>query len=458
MRLKVIILAAGKGTRMKSELPKVLFKVAGKPMIDYVLESAKSLAPEEIIVVIGSGADLLKEHLRDEKVTFVLQEEQLGTGHAVLQAEEHFRNFDGYVLILCGDMPLVKKETLKKFIETASEKELSFISVKVDNPKGYGRVVRSASGSILEIVEEKDADEEIKRIKEINTGIYLVRGDVLVKRLRHITNDNAQKEYYLTDIIKDGSNAYTADDEQEFLGINDRRALAEASRYIYKKINDQHMLNGVTIIAPDMTFIDVDVSIEKDVIIYPNTYLEGKTEIKSGSVIYPGVRIVNSVIEEDCTIKDNTLIESSFVGRGSSVGPMAHLRPESRLLGDNKIGNFVETKKIVFGKGSKASHLTYLGDADIGSNVNVGCGTITCNYDGISKHKTIIGDNVFVGSDVQFVAPVRVGDGALIAAGSTITKDVPPDALAITRAEQKNLENYVPKWREKKLKEKNKGE
>ncbi len=457
MGLKVLILAAGKGTRMKSELPKVLFKVAGKPMIDYVIECAKGVNPDEIVVIIGSGADLLKEHLKDSGVSFAYQMEQLGTGHAVMQAQEFFEGYDGDVLILCGDMPLVKTETLKKFVDECSRNEVSFISVNVKNPKGYGRVIRSANGGVLKIVEEKDASDVEKKVSEINTGIYLVKSKVLTERLGKISNKNAQNEYYLTDIVKDGAFAYLADDEKEFIGINDRKALAEASKYIYRSINDRHMLNGVSIIDPDFTYIDETVVIEKDVTIYPNTYLMGKTVIKEGTTIYPGVRIIDSTIEANCEIKDNTLIESSFVGEKSSVGPMAHLRPESKLLGENKIGNFVETKKITFGKGSKASHLTYLGDAEIGADVNVGCGTITCNYDGISKHKTIIGDGVFVGSDVQFVAPVKIGDGALIAAGSTITKDVPPDALAITRAEQKNIENFVQKWKEKKLKEKNRG-
>ncbi|MEF3255071.1 MAG: bifunctional UDP-N-acetylglucosamine diphosphorylase/glucosamine-1-phosphate N-acetyltransferase GlmU [Deferribacterales bacterium] len=454
-KLKVIILAAGKGTRMKSELPKVLFKVAGKPMIDYVIDSARSLHPEEIIIIIGSGADLLKEHLKDQNVSFALQSEQLGTGHAVMQAEEYIKNFDGKVLILCGDMPLIKSETLSNFLTFSKYSDLSFISVKVKDPKGYGRVIRSANGSLISIKEEKDATESEKKINEINTGVYLAKSSILINRLKNITNDNAQKEYYLTDIVKDGADIFEAKDEMEFIGINDRKALSDASKYIYLQRAYQLMLDGVTIIDPNSTFIDPDTSIQRDVTIFPNTYLMGKTVIKSGTTIYPGCRIVDSTIEENCEIKDNTLIENSYVGKNSSVGPMAHLRPESKLMGENKIGNFVETKKITFGVGSKASHLTYLGDADIGANVNVGCGTITCNYDGISKHKTIIGDDVFVGSDVQFVAPVIIGKGALIAAGSTITQNVPEDALAITRAEQKNIENFVQKWKEKKLKSKN---
>ncbi|MCA1933339.1 MAG: bifunctional UDP-N-acetylglucosamine diphosphorylase/glucosamine-1-phosphate N-acetyltransferase GlmU [Calditerrivibrio sp.] len=453
--LKVIILAAGKGTRMKSELPKVLFQVAGKPMVDYVIDTAESLDPEEIVVIIGSGAELLRNHLKNRNVSFVVQAEQLGTGHAVMQAEECFSDFDGKILILCGDMPLVKKDTIEKFIAKSTDQKVSFISVKVKDPKGYGRVLRSANGSLISIKEEKDASETEKKLDEINTGIYLVDAKILKERLKDISNENAQKEYYLTDIVKKGAEIYLADDETEFIGINDRKALSEASKNIYKEINNSLMLNGVTIIDPSFTYIGGDVKIAKDVTIYPNTYISGKTVIGSDTIIYPGCRIIDSIIEEDCEIKDNSLIENSFVGARSSVGPMAHLRPESRLMGENKIGNFVETKKITFGIGSKASHLTYLGDAEIGSNVNVGCGTITCNYDGISKHKTVIGDDVFVGSDVQFVAPIKIGNGALIAAGSTITKDVPEDSLAITRADQKNIEGFVKKWKEKKLKSKN---
>jgi bifunctional UDP-N-acetylglucosamine pyrophosphorylase/glucosamine-1-phosphate N-acetyltransferase len=453
-KMKVIILAAGKGTRMKSDRPKVLFEVAGKAMIDYVIDTAEMLTPEEIVVIVGSGAFEVKEHLKKRKVTFVEQKEQLGTGHAIMQARYTFDSYDGKILILCGDMPLVSVDTLKTFIDSSKHTDVAFISVKVKEPTGYGRVVRSADGSLICIKEEKDALENEKKINEINTGVYLVSARALIERLSDISDNNAQKEYYLTDIVKKGASVFLAEKEEEFIGINDRKALFLASKYIYKQKNDQLMLSGVTMIDPDITYIEKDVVVEKDVTIYPNTYISGNSVIKSGAIIYPGCRIIYSVIEEDCEIKDNTLIEYSFVGKNSSVGPMAHLRPESKLMGDNKIGNFVETKKITFGAGSKASHLTYLGDAEIGANVNIGCGTITCNYDGISKHKTIICDNVFVGSDVQFVAPVTIGEGALIAAGSTITKDVPADGLAITRAEQKNLESFVKKWKEKKLKEK----
>ncbi|MBC7196012.1 bifunctional UDP-N-acetylglucosamine diphosphorylase/glucosamine-1-phosphate N-acetyltransferase GlmU [Deferribacteraceae bacterium V6Fe1] len=452
MSLKVVILAAGKGTRMKSEKPKVLFEVAGKPMIDYVVDEAKKLNPEEIVVIVGNQSELVRAHLKDKGVVFVEQTEQKGTGHALMCARDKIEGKEQNILVLCGDMPLVKHETLVKFIDSAKGSKVSFISVKVQNPTGYGRVIRGADKKVLKIVEEKDSNDNEKKVNEINTGVYLVNSKILLERLSMLTNENAQGEYYLTDIVKSGADVYMADDEQEFIGINDKYQLSVASKVIWKRMAIEHMKNGVQILDFENCYIDEDVKIGIDTVIYPNVYLFGKTEIGLRCKIYPGVHIVDSVIEDDVEIKDNSFITESFVGAKSSVGPMAQLRPGTKLLGENKIGNFVETKKALIGKGSKASHLTYLGDCEIGENVNVGCGTITCNYDGISKHKTIIGDNVFVGSDVQFVAPVKIGSNSLIGAGSTITKDVPDGALAVTRAEQKNIEGWVEKWRAKKMK------
>jgi bifunctional UDP-N-acetylglucosamine pyrophosphorylase/glucosamine-1-phosphate N-acetyltransferase len=449
MKLKVIILAAGKGTRMKSEKPKVLFKVAGKPMIDYVIKVSEALS-KEIVVVVGNQSEKVVEYLNDKDIVFIEQQIQKGTGHAVMCAKDTFKDFDGKVLILCGDMPLITYDTLKKFIENSMGSELSFISVKTDNPTGYGRVVRGADRKVLKIVEEKDANENEKKISEINTGIYLVDAKVLSERLSSLSDQNAQNEYYLTDIIKSGADVFLAEDEKEFIGINDKFQLSMASKILYKNRAISHMKNGVEIIDFENCYIDEDVSIGIDTVIYPNVYIQGSSTIGKNCTIYPGVRIVDSVIEDGCEIKDNCLVTNSFIGKNSVIGPMAHLRPDTFLSGYNKIGNFVETKKAKIGENSKASHLTYLGDCEIGKEVNVGCGTITCNYDGISKHKTFIGDSVFVGSDVQFVAPVSIGDGALIGAGSTITKDVPPGALAIARAEQKNIEGWVEKWLNKK--------
>jgi bifunctional UDP-N-acetylglucosamine pyrophosphorylase/glucosamine-1-phosphate N-acetyltransferase len=449
MKLKVIILAAGKGTRMRSEKPKVLFKVAGKPMIDYVIKVAEALS-KEIVVVVGNQSEKVVEHLNGKDIVFIEQQVQKGTGHAVMCAKDTFKDFDGKVLILCGDMPLITYDTLKKFIENSMESELSFISVKTDNPTGYGRVVRGADKKVLKIVEEKDANENEKKISEINTGIYLVDAKVLNERLSSLSDQNAQNEYYLTDIIRSGADVFLAEDEKEFIGINDKFQLSVASKILYKNRAISHMKNGVEIIDFENCYIDEDVSIGIDTVIYPNVYIQGSSTIGKNCTIYPGVRIVDSVIEDGCEIKDSCLVTNSFIGKNSVIGPMAHLRPETFLSGYNKIGNFVETKKAKIGENSKASHLTYLGDCEIGKDVNVGCGTITCNYDGISKHKTFVGNSVFIGSDVQFVAPVSIGDGALIGAGSTITKDVPPGALAIARAEQKNIEGWVEKWLNKK--------
>lgn len=449
MKLKVIILAAGKGTRMRSEKPKVLFKVAGKPMIDYVIKVAEALS-KEIVVVVGNQSEKVVEYLNGKDILFIEQQVQKGTGHAVMCAKDTFKDFDGKVLILCGDMPLITYDTLKKFIENSMGSELSFISVKTDNPTGYGRVVRGADKKVLKIVEEKDANENEKKISEINTGIYLVDAKVLNGRLSSLSDQNAQNEYYLTDIIRSGADVFLAEDEKEFIGINDKFQLSVASKILYKNRAISHMKNGVEIIDFENCYIDEDVSIGIDTVIYPNVYIQGSSTIGKNCTIYPGVRIIDSVIEDGCEIKDNCLITNSFIGKNSVIGPMAHLRPETFLSGYNKIGNFVETKKAKIGENSKASHLTYLGDCEIGKDVNVGCGTITCNYDGISKHKTFVGNSVFIGSDVQFVAPVSIGDGALIGAGSTITKDVPPGALAIARAEQKNIEGWVEKWLNKK--------
>lgn len=449
MKLMVLILAAGKGTRMKSELPKVLFESAGSPMIDYVVDSARAVSASHINVVIGNGAELVREQL-GESVNYCVQTEQRGTGDAVMSAEKDLENFDGKVLILCGDMPLVKADTLQTFIDKSTKHPISFISVKVKKPTGYGRVIRGIDDTVLRIVEEKDASDDEKRVNEVNTGIYLCDAKELLTRLKNIDNNNAQGEYYLTDIVADGAFAYLAKDEKQFLGVNNRVQLSEAGKQIWIERAEEHMMNGVSILDPNTFYADKNVTIEPDVTIYPNVTLQGEVTLKKGTVVYPGSRIVDSEIGENCEIKDNCLITEAVVGEGCKIGPMAQLRPGSVLKGNNKLGNFVETKKAVFDIGAQASHLTYVGDAEIGKNVNLGCGTITCNYDGFNKYKTIIGDNVFVGSDVQLVAPVTIGEGALIAAGSTITKDVPADALGITRAKQQNLAGWVSKWKKDK--------
>jgi len=444
MGVKALILAAGKGTRMKSKNPKVLFDVAGKPMIEYVLNTAEKISSDKSVVVISPNSHQVKEKLEKFNVEFAVQEKQNGTADAVLAAKNLLSDYSGKILILCGDMPLITPETLKSFINKTSN-HVSFISVSAKNPSGYGRVVRGADGSVLKIVEEKDANEYEKKITEINTGVYLVQAKELFNRLESINNNNAQKEFYLTDIVKKGCEVFTAKQENEFIGINDRKSLALASKLLWLKRANTFMDNGISIKDPDTFYCDDSVTMDHDVEIHPNVTLKGQTNIKSGTTILSGCKIVDSVVEENCTIKENTVITQSFVGENSQVGPMAHLRPGSKLYGKNKIGNFVEVKKTEIHENSKASHLTYLGDAYIGKDVNIGCGTITCNYDGISKHKTVINDGVFVGSDVQFVAPVEIGKDALIAAGSTVTKDVPDESLAISRSEQINKEGWVRK-------------
>lgn len=436
----VIILAAGKGTRMKSEKPKVLFEAAGKSMIDYVFSAAKELSPDKVIVVTGNGAAAVEEELKDSGADFRLQKEQQGTADAVKAGMAGFApKAAGKVLILCGDMPLIKSETLKTFMEK-SVKDINFISVKTSEPHGYGRVVRSADGSVIKIVEEKDADEYEKRINEVNTGVYFCDIKALRKKLSKVKDGNAQKEYYLTDIVSGGAYAYVAEDPVEFMGVNDRAQLAKVSEKLYMNRAAFFMENGVSIIDPKTFYADEDVEIARDTTIYPNVFIGKGSKIGRNCSVFPGCRIIGAVIEDGCDILDNTLIEGSFIGKASRLGPMAHIRPGSHLAGDNKVGNFVELKKTSMDQGSKASHLTYLGDAELGKDVNIGCGTITCNYDGFNKYKTQIGDGVFVGSDVQLVAPVKVGKGALIAAGTTVTKDVPAQALAISRTPQANAE------------------
>ncbi|MDR2884440.1 MAG: bifunctional UDP-N-acetylglucosamine diphosphorylase/glucosamine-1-phosphate N-acetyltransferase GlmU [Deferribacteraceae bacterium] len=438
--LIVVILAAGKGTRMKSELPKVAHPVADKPMLSYTIDLAKGLTPEKIAVVVSADSEIPKL-FNDPALTFCVQKEQSGTADAVLAAKPLLDGYKGNVLILCGDMPNIQADTVSKFISAAKLEKASFITVKSTNPKGYGRVVRGIDHSVYQVVEEKDANEHEKKITEINTGVYYMAAELLLERLAKVGNSNAQNEYYLTDILKDGSFGWLAEKEAEFLGVNDRVQLAQLSRIIWKSRATKWMEQGVSIINPDDVYLSPDVTIAQDVTIYPNVYLQGKTTINKGCTLYSGVRIVDSAVDEGCVIKENTLIEESHVGAKCNVGPMAHLRPHSTLVGENSIGNFVEIKNATVGKGSKANHLTYLGDATIGVNTNVGCGTITCNYDGFKKHHTTIGDNVFVGSDVQFVAPITVGDGAIVAAGTTVTADIPNNALAIARTPQKNLDD-----------------
>ncbi|KAA0892320.1 bifunctional UDP-N-acetylglucosamine diphosphorylase/glucosamine-1-phosphate N-acetyltransferase GlmU [Oryzomonas rubra] len=450
-----IILAAGKGTRMKSGLVKVLHPAAGRPMIDYPVTAARTAGATPVVLVVGHQAEAVQEHFRAaEDIRCVIQKEQLGTGHAVACTREALAGFDGTALILCGDTPLLRAETLEKLIgfHRAQRAAVTVLTATVKDPSGYGRIVRDDSGAVLRIVEQKDAAPEEQALREINSGIYCMDAAFLFENIGSIGSDNAQQEFYLTDLVavavRKGLTclALCCDDAEEIMGVNDRSQLAEAGRILRRRTNRELMLSGVTIIDPDQTYIDDGVAIGADTIVHPNCQINGRTVIGSGCVIENGVTISNCRIADNCHIKAGSVLEDSELHEAVAVGPMAHLRPGTLLYAHVKIGNFVETKKVVMGEGSKASHLTYLGDAEIGRDVNIGCGTITCNYDGVNKHRTVIGDQVFIGSDVQLVAPVTVGRNSLVAAGTTVTIDVPPDSLAISRVPQVNKDG----WRLKK--------
>jgi len=457
--LAIIILAAGIGKRLRSKKAKVLHEVAGEPMIRHVLRKAIALDPEKIIIVIGHQSEevvgCIKESLPMIKV--VRQKELLGTAHAVLQTESSLCDFDGTILILSGDVPLVEEESLRLLIKHHKKagNDLTIVTTIVNNPYGYGRVLRE-DGKIKRIIEERDATDEERRIREINTGVYAVKKGFLFNALKKVKRDNQQGEYYLTEIIgiadREGKmvGAFSIGNSIEVMGINTRVELADAERYLRRKKLNDLMINGVTIIDPDNTYIAPSVRIGRDSTIYPNTYLEGATTIGEDCIIYPNVRIVDSNIGNRVTVKDSCLIIQGKIEDEAIIGPFAQLRPETVIKKGAKIGNFVEVKKSTLGEGSKAMHLSYLGDTTIGKGVNIGAGTITCNYDGFKKYPTIIEDEVFVGSDTQFIAPVRIGKGAVIAAGSTITRDVPGDALAMSRVEQVNKEGWALKRRLKK--------
>lgn len=452
--MKVVILAAGQGTRMKSKVPKVLHKVLHKTMIDYVIEAAKGAGADEdnICAVVGHQSAMVKAMLADKITNFAVQKEQLGTGHAVMQTGD-FLNGGGDVVVLCGDTPLIRAETIKSLadIHKNENNAATVISVVLDDATGYGRILRTSENVFDKIVEHKDANDAQKQIKEINTGVYIFKAEELLKTFEELKNDNAQGEYYLTDTLEILKNKglkvgiMMADDEREFLGINSKLQLSEASKAMKKRINEQHMLNGVTIEDPDNTYIGPDVKIESDTVILPGTVLEGKTVIGTDCVIGPNSRITNSLIKDGVTVQHSVLL-SAEVDNYTTVGPFAYIRPNSKIGEHVKIGDFVEIKNSTIDDGTKVSHLTYIGDADVGKNVNFGCGTVTVNYDGKNKFRTTIGDRAFIGCNTNLVAPVVIKDDAFTAAGSTITFDVPEGSLSIARAKQVNK----PGWREKK--------
>lgn len=452
-----VILAAGKGTRMKSELVKVLHPVGGMPLVAWPVMSARQAGADRMVLVVGHQSDKVREYFsHEEGMGFAAQEEQLGTGHAVACAREALAGFTGTVLILCGDVPLIRGETLSAMLAEHRQRSatLTVLTTHLDNPHGYGRVVKREGGRVLRIVEEKDATLDERQIREINSGIYCVEAGFLFDAVASLSNDNAQGEYYLTDIVTQAAErgllaiAFSIDDPNEVMGVNDRVQLAAAGTVLRRRINEGLMLAGTTIVDPACTYIDSTVQIGNDTIIHPNVQISGTTVIGTGCIIEPSVVIRDCRIADRVTIKAGSVMTGATVGEETAVGPMAHLRPETALGPHVKIGNFVETKKIVMGDGSKSSHLTYLGDATIGRDVNIGCGTITCNYDGVKKHRTVIEDGVFVGSDVQLVAPVTVGRNSLIAAGTTVTHDIPPDSLAIARSPQVNKVGWKLKKRE----------
>lgn len=446
-----IVLAAGQGTRMKSKLYKVLHPVCGKSMVEHVIQHIETLDVERIVTVVGHGAEKVQQQL-GTKSEYVLQEEQLGTAHAVLQAAPLLSELDGITLVVCGDTPLIRPETMQALVEFHQEQnaKATILTAIAEDPTGYGRIIRNEGGKVAQIVEQKDATVEQQRIKEINTGTYCFDNQQLFEALKLVNNNNAQGEYYLPDVIeilqKQGEivSAYVTSDFSETLGVNDRYALAQAEQLMRARINERHMRAGVTIIDPQTTYISADTVIGRDTVILPGTMIEGHSVIGEDCEIGPNSHLINSEVGSNTTIH-SSVVKSSVIGNDVAVGPFAHIRPESTLGHHVKIGNFVEVKKSQINDGSKVSHLSYIGDADIGSNVNIGCGAITVNYDGKNKHKTVIEDNAFVGCNANLVAPVTVRANSFIAAGSTITKEVPADALAIGRARQENKLGYMNK-------------
>jgi bifunctional UDP-N-acetylglucosamine pyrophosphorylase/glucosamine-1-phosphate N-acetyltransferase len=460
-----VILAAGKGTRMKSDLVKVLHPLLGLPMLTYPIElSLNGIKAKKTIVVVGHQGDRIQERFKDLKIDFALQQEQLGTGHAVLQAVPFLHSFSGTVLILCGDVPLVKLETLRSFIDMYRENEctLSVLTAVVEDPFGYGRILRTPEGWLERIVEEKDATEEERLIREINTGIFCVKAPFLEEGLREIGKENAQGEYYLTDLVgiakKNGlrCSAHIVVDPVEVMGINTRVDLAVADEVLKQEKLKNLMLSGVTILDPKTTYVDHACEVGKDTILYPNTHLQGKTKVGERCIFEPNSKILDSLIGNEVIIRANSVITESKIEDGAIIGPFAHLRPLSEIRPKAKIGNFVEVKKSIIGKGSKANHLSYIGDSFLGEGVNIGAGTIFCNYNGFEKHQTIIGDRVFVGSNVELVAPVKVGDDSSIGAGTTVTRNVPNGALAISRVRQKNIKGWSKKVAQRRKKMGNK--
>lgn len=451
-----VILAAGRGTRMKSKLYKVLHPVMGRPMVQHVTTQLKQLDLEKIITVVGFGAEEVEKQIGTDS-EFVFQEQQLGTGHAVQQAEDILADLEGTTIVVSGDTPLLTDQTLQALLDFHDKEnaKVTILTSEAPDPTGYGRVLRNAEGDVARIVEQKDANEEELAVSEINTGTYCFDNQSLFKALKNVSNENSQGEYYLPDVIEilKGQNekisAFQTGKFEETLGVNDRVALSQAEKIMKKRINEQHMRNGVSIIDADNTYIEPGVTIEQDVTILPGSIISGKTHIGSDAVIGPHTEIKNCTVGEGSVIRQSAVFDSE-IGNHVNIGPYAHIRPDSNLGDGVKIGNFVEIKKAAIKANSKVSHLSYIGDAELGADVNIGCGTITVNYDGENKHLTKIEDGAFIGCNSNLIAPVSVGKGAYVAAGSTINKDVPDEALSIARAKQTNKEDYVKRMKNKK--------
>jgi len=439
-----IVLAAGQGTRMKSSRPKVLHEILGRPMIAYLLDTLLELGIDDIVAVVGYQAEKVEAALKDYPVRFVVQEPQMGTGHAVQVGMTAVSPEVAHVLVLCGDVPLIPGKGIQELYQAHQQAKAAVTIQTTVLPDGlhYGRVVRNEDGTVAAVVQSRDAEPEVLALKEINTGTYFFDAGFLRMTLPFLEPNNVQKELYLTDLIEFAVKrdlpvaAVIEKDWETVLGINSRKELAEAAHFLKRQINDRHMAAGVTLIDPEDTFIGPLVAIGRDTVIYPNVYLEGRTAIGENCVIEANVKITDSILADGVFVKMGSYITESQLGPKVQVGPMAHLRPLSDLREGVKVGNFVEVKKSILHAGAKANHLTYLGDADVGPNVNVGAGTITCNYDGVKKHRTIIEEGAFIGSNTALVAPVTIGAGAYVGAGSTITEDVPPGKLGIARARQ----------------------
>lgn len=442
-----LILAAGKGTRMHSDLPKCGYPLLKKPMIEYIVENMELSKVNDIAVVVGHKKEYIEEILGN-RVSYAVQEEQLGTGHAVLMAAP-LLNKEGYTFIIPGDVPLIDNELIDKILSAHEEmgNDLTVVSMVVEYPKGYGRILRDEYGTIISIVEENDANEYQKEIKEVNTGIYVVDNIKLIKVLNNIKKNELKNEYYLTDMVELMSKEYKVNsikirDPQVTMGINDLYGISVAEKYLREQINKGHMLKGVSIINPETVTIGHSVRIEKGTVIMPNTTITGDTIIHANTVIGPNTELHNTEVLEDSIVR-HSLVYDSIIGKNTTVGPYAHIRLNSVIGDNNRIGNFVEVKNSTIGNNTNAAHLSYIGDSEVGNHVNFGCGSVTVNYDGKLKHKTIIGNDVFIGCNVNLIAPISIGDNVFLAAGSTVTQDVPNGSMAIARNRQINKEDYT---------------